>query len=89
MVKNDISTGYGLLLLSMRKWIFQISLAVLLMTTINQLNAQCVMCTKTASSLDDKGARGLNNGIIYLAFMPLVIMGFIGYRWWQRNKDTV
>lgn len=52
-------------------------------------SAQCVMCKKTASSLDDEGARGLNNGIIYLAFTPLALIGFIGYKWYQRNKHTI
>lgn len=51
--------------------------------------AQCAMCTKTAASLDDKAAKGLNGGIIYLAFMPLIIMGVIGYKWWQKNKETI
>ena len=51
--------------------------------------AQCVMCTKTAASLDDNSARGLNGGIIYLAFMPLTFMLIIGYKWWKQNKETL
>ncbi|NDC41062.1 MAG: hypothetical protein EBZ77_05855 [Chitinophagia bacterium] len=46
----------------------------------------CSVCTKTASNLDDKSARGLNGGIVYLAFLPLGIMGTLGYIWWRNNK---
>jgi hypothetical protein len=49
--------------------------------------SQCSMCTKTAASLDDKSAKGLNSGIIYLAALPLIMMGFIGFKWWKQNKE--
>ena len=49
--------------------------------------AQCSICTKTAQQLGEKPARGLNSGILYLAFMPLAIVGIIGYRWWRINKE--
>ena len=66
----------------------QFLLVVLLILAVVSLEAQCVMCTKTASSLDDEAAKGLNGGIIYLAFMPLLLIGFIGYNWYKRNKDA-
>ncbi|MBK7764298.1 MAG: hypothetical protein IPI46_13295 [Bacteroidetes bacterium] len=50
--------------------------------------SQCAMCTKTAASLDDESARGLNSGIIFLAFMPITMIGFIGYQWWKRNREV-
>lgn len=50
--------------------------------------AQCSICTKTAQQLGEKPAKGLNSGILYLAFMPLAIFGIIGYRWWRSNKRT-
>jgi hypothetical protein len=40
-------------------------------------NAQCSLCTKTASQLGEKPAKSLNKGIIYLALAPLSIMGII------------
>lgn len=46
----------------------------------------CAMCTKTAGQLDNKSARGLNSGILYLAALPLTIMGTIGFVWWKSNK---
>jgi hypothetical protein len=50
-------------------------------------DAQCSICTRTAQQLGEKPARGLNAGILYLAFTPLILIGFIGYRFYQRNKD--
>jgi hypothetical protein len=47
--------------------------------------AQCSICTKTASQLGEDAGRGLNGGIIYLAAAPLLIVGFIAYRWWKNN----
>lgn len=46
----------------------------------------CAMCTKTASDLDDNSAKGLNGGILYLAALPLTIMGTIGFVWWKHNR---
>ena len=46
----------------------------------------CSVCTKTAASLGEKGARGLNGGIVYLAALPLGILGTIGFVWWKHNK---
>lgn len=50
------------------------------------LSAQCSICTKTAQQLGEKPAAGLNSGILYLAFAPFAIVGYIGYKWWQKNK---
>jgi hypothetical protein len=48
--------------------------------------AQCAICTRTAEQLGEEPARGLNAGIIYLAITPLLIIGYIGYRWWKREQ---
>jgi hypothetical protein len=48
--------------------------------------AQCSICTKTAAQLGEKPAQGLNAGILYLAFAPLAIIGFIAWRWYK-GKD--
>jgi hypothetical protein len=52
------------------------------------VKAQCSICTKTAQQLGEKPAKGLNAGILYLAFMPLAIAGIIGYKWWRTNKQA-
>jgi hypothetical protein len=54
----------------------------------SKAEAQCSICTRTAQQLGEKPARGLNAGIIYLAFTPLLIMGVVGYTWWKRNNDN-
>lgn len=58
-----------------------------LLTTAARVAAQCSICTKTAQQLGEGPAKGLNSAILYLAFFPLVLIGFIGYRWWRTNKD--
>jgi hypothetical protein len=50
--------------------------------------AQCSICTKTTQQLGEKPAKGLNSGILYLAFMPLAIIGVIGFRWWKNNNTA-
>ncbi len=50
--------------------------------------AQCSICTKTAQQLGEGPAKALNGAIIYLAFTPLLLIGFIGYRWWKSNRDA-
>ncbi|OSZ81526.1 hypothetical protein CAP36_09920 [Chitinophagaceae bacterium IBVUCB2] len=52
------------------------------------LSAQCSICTKTAQQLGEKPAKGMNSGILYLAFTPFAIVGYIGYRWWKNNKTS-
>jgi len=59
-----------------------------LMTTTDLL-AQCSICTKTASQLGEKPAQGLNSGILYLMAMPLTIAGYVGFRWWKREKAFI
>ena len=49
-------------------------------------SAQCSICTKTAQQLGEGPAKGLNSGILYLAFAPFAIVGFVAYRWWKNNK---
>lgn len=46
--------------------------------------AQCSICTKTAQQLGEKPAKGMNTGILYLAFAPFAIGGYIYYRWKKR-----
>jgi len=50
-------------------------------------SAQCSICTKTTQQLGEKPAKGMNSGIIYLAFAPFAIAGYIGYRWWKNNQS--
>ncbi len=72
----------------MKKWLL-IS-GMLLAVAPATLHAQgCAMCTKTASDLDKHSARGLNGGIMYLAFLPLAIIGTVGVVWWRGSRPRV
>ena len=65
-----------------------ISFLLICILFFNDLNAQCSVCTRTAQQLGEKPARGLNAGIIYLAILPLALMGFFGYRWWKNENEA-
>jgi len=70
------------------KKLFFIPLFVLLFSLLaSRSSAQCSICTKTAQQLGEKPAKGLNSGIIYLAFAPFAIAAYVGYRWWKTNKE--
>lgn len=55
--------------------------------SVQLLQAQCSICTKTASQLGAGPASALNSAIIYLAAAPFAIMGYIGWRWWKNEKE--
>jgi hypothetical protein len=71
----------------MKKWALVSILILFISFTSFDSSAQCSICTKTAQQLGEKPAKGLNSGILYLAFMPLAIVGVIGFRWWRSNKS--
>lgn len=48
----------------------------------------CSVCTQTASQLGEKGATGLNKGIVYLALLPLTFIAVIGIIWWRNNRGA-
>ena len=69
-----------------RGFLVLILLFVLIFMLPADLLAQCSICTRTAEQLGEKPAKALNAGIIYLGLTPLLIMGYIGYRWWRNNQ---
>jgi hypothetical protein len=73
--------------LNMNKWgLVVVFLTVALLFAGIDAEAQCSICTKTASQLGEKPAKALNGAIIYLMSTPLLIIGFIGWRWWKMQK---
>lgn len=58
-------------------------LLVIMTMLLVAVQAQCSICTKTAAQLGEKPAKGLNAGILYLAFTPLAIAGFVAWRWFK------
>ncbi|RYZ54044.1 MAG: hypothetical protein EOP49_05985 [Sphingobacteriales bacterium] len=61
-------------------------IAALTLSALPSMGQGCSICTKTAAGLDDKSAKGMNSGILYLAAFPLTIMGTIGFIWWKANR---
>lgn len=73
----------------MKRYLPALICIMALLATAPRATAQgCAVCTKTASTLGDKGARGLNGGILYLAAIPLTLLGTIGLIWWRHNKNN-
>jgi hypothetical protein len=70
----------------MNKWLFPVVLFIIFSLFLADASAQCSICTKTAQQLGEKPAKALNSGILYLAFMPMAIIGYLGFRWWKNNK---
>jgi hypothetical protein len=50
-------------------------------------HAQCSICTRTVQQMGERPGKAFNAGIVYLAFTPLAIGGFLGYRWWKQNRN--
>ena len=50
--------------------------------------AQCSICTKTAQQMGEKPAKGMNSGILYLAFTPFAIAGYVAYRWKKSTTES-
>jgi len=62
-------------------------LFILSLPFANAMAQGCSVCTQTANQLGEKGADGLNNGIIYLALLPITFISILGYVWWKYNRS--
>jgi len=71
----------------MKKCLTIFSILLVLLFIYSGVEAQCAMCTKTASQLGEKPALGMNQGILYLMGAPFAIVGLIAYRWWKSQKE--
>lgn len=74
----------------MKKLLFSLFLIIsLVVLGVQDAQAQCSICTKTAQQLGEKPAKALNEGIIYLAFTPILIIGYVSYKWYKNNKHNL
>ena len=73
--------------MNMKKWGLLLVVVLVMMLFAVDAEAQCSICTKTASQLGEKPAKALNGAIIYLMSAPLLIIGFIGWRWWKMQQQ--
>jgi hypothetical protein len=73
----------------MKKQLFLsiVGLIAIWLMTVPVAFSQCSICTKTAQQLGEGPAEGMNTGILYLAFAPFAIIGYIAYRWYKANRD--
>lgn len=70
----------------MKKWF--IILVLLFASAQFEASAQgCSVCTKTASELGEKPAKGLNKGILYLAALPIAILSGLAFYWYRYQKN--
>ena len=65
----------------------RLMLSLISLLIVVAANAQCSICSKTASQMGEDASRGLNGAILYLAAAPFLILVYVGYRWWQSNKE--
>lgn len=76
------------------KKIFKIGLIVTIVLALivladTAMQAQCPMCRMSAeSNLKNGGTdgRGLNTGILYMFFLPYLLVAAIGF-WWYKNRN--
>jgi|JI61114BRNA_FD_contig_31_2717348_length_426_multi_2_in_0_out_0_2 hypothetical protein len=70
--------------MNIKKYIpFILTISLLLVFIVNA-DAQCAMCAATASK--SQYAKSLNQGILYLLFAPVLILGGV-LLLWLKNKD--
>ncbi|TVQ77072.1 MAG: hypothetical protein EA358_07685 [Flavobacteriales bacterium] len=75
----------------MRKYIIAF-LALAILSLLPELGlAQCAMCKAVAeSSSGSTAAKGLNNGILFLMFIPYLMMGVVAVSWYfYKRKGQV
>lgn len=73
----------------MKKLHWSIILILIFINSLQTVVAQCSICTKTAEQMGEGPAKALNGAIIYLMMAPFAIMGYIGYKWWKREKQII
>jgi hypothetical protein len=72
----------------MKRSVFIATLILFFCLMATSAMAQCSICTKTAQQLGEGPAKGMNTGILYLAFLPFAIIGVIAFRWWKMHKSA-
>lgn len=70
--------------------VFALLLGVLFSLAPSPVAAQCTMCkTQVESARSEKDGydfSGLNKGILYMAAIPYLLVGAVGYFWYRNAK---
>jgi hypothetical protein len=61
-------------------------LLALVPLAVSAVNAQCVMCFRTAAAQQIERARVLNFGIVIMLIPPVLILGGFLFLCWRRNS---
>jgi hypothetical protein len=75
----------------MKRYLPYLFIFSLMVLAFFNADAQCAMCQATAETSMDAGssaAEGINKGVMYLFFMPWIILGTITYFWWRAQKKA-
>lgn len=74
------------------KSFFAVILGLLFSLAPLAVSAQCTMCkTQVESSRTEKDGydfSGLNKGILYMATIPYLLMGAVGYFWYRNTHSA-
>lgn len=78
------------------KYIVAVLLTLTLSLSLTSAYSQCAMCRSTVESNVGTGSgnnapesevgKGLNTGILYLMIIPYVLVGAVGFLWYQSNR---
>jgi len=72
----------------MKRLVFLICFLLTMVVAAPAFSQGCSVCTNTAAQMGENSAKGLNRGIIYLAMLPLTIIGTIGVIWYRRQRHS-
>jgi heme/copper-type cytochrome/quinol oxidase subunit 2 len=65
----------------------KITLLFFLISIKVALYSQCAMCKAVVES-SDSNVEGINNGILYLMFIPYILIGTVGYLIYRHHKKN-
>ncbi|MFI8378498.1 hypothetical protein [Leeuwenhoekiella sp. NPDC079379] len=67
----------------------KVLLSLIFILVTFSINAQCAMCRAVLESeTDNSMAEGVNNGIVYLAAIPYILMGGLIYLIYRSRKKA-
>lgn len=72
-----------------KRLVILLTTLLLVSVVVSDLVGQCPMCRMSAeTNLQDGGTagKGLNNGILYMFFMPYLLVGLLGFIWYKNSK---
>lgn len=76
----------------MKAWKAILLLVLILFVGVEMVDAQCSMCKAVLESNMQSGeeakGQGINEGIMYIMFVPYMLLGVVGYFMYRHYKKT-